>query len=55
MGSDLALQLGLMTGDRVSVYSHKNIRQVRESQKNGGDKISPPDDYEVRGILLGLV
>ena len=51
VGSELAGQLGLVAGDRITVFSHKNIRQARESQKSGGDRISPPDDYEVRGIF----
>lgn len=51
IGKGLAEGLELMVGDRISVYSHKDIKAMREAQKRGVEKTSLPDDYEVRGVF----
>lgn len=50
VGVDLADSLGLMIGDRVAVYSHKDIKAMRDAQKRGEERATLPDDFEIRGI-----
>jgi lipoprotein-releasing system permease protein len=51
IGRELAESLNLMIGDRVSVYSPKDIKAMREAQKKGKDQAVLPDDFEVRGVF----
>jgi lipoprotein-releasing system permease protein len=51
LGRELADSLGLMVGDRVSVYSPRDIRTMRKAQKRGKEQAVLPDDYEVRGVF----
>jgi lipoprotein-releasing system permease protein len=51
IGAEMADSLRLRVGDSVSVYSAKQLESL-DRQKNGErEKVSPPDDFEIRGIF----
>lgn len=51
IGAEMADSLRLHVGDSVSVYSAKQLESL-DQQKNGErEKVSPPDDFEIRGIF----
>jgi lipoprotein-releasing system permease protein len=51
VGEDMALDLGLRVGSKVSVLSERHLRQMRENDRLGRETRIPPDEYEVRGIF----
>ncbi len=51
VGSEFARNLDLTVGDRVSVYSPRDLKKWRESVHKEGAEIPVPPDYEVRGIF----
>jgi lipoprotein-releasing system permease protein len=51
VGTVLAANLHLDVGDRVSVYSHKQLRRLREAQREKREIAIAPDEYEIRGIF----
>ena len=52
VGKDFAQGMDLKIGDRVSVYSPRNLRKMRDSQKRGKDEEAiPPDEFVVNGIF----
>ncbi len=51
VGSGFASGLGLRVGDRISIYSRRELRQLRELRDNPDAEIPIPDDYEIRGIF----
>jgi lipoprotein-releasing system permease protein len=51
VGENLALDLGLRVGSKVSILSERHLRQMRENQRLGRETQIPPDEYEVRGIF----
>jgi lipoprotein-releasing system permease protein len=51
IGTVLAGNLHLDVGDRVSVYSHKQLRRLREAQRDKREIAISPDEYEIRGIF----
>jgi lipoprotein-releasing system permease protein len=51
IGTTLAERMGLRVGDRINIYSPRDVKQVRESQQQGEEKRVLPDEYEVRGIF----
>jgi lipoprotein-releasing system permease protein len=51
VGTSLASMMGLHVGDRVDVYSPRDIQRAKESQKSGEQEGFLPDEYEVRGIF----
>lgn len=51
VGSVLADGLQLLVGDRVTIYSPADLRRMREAQEKGEERVSLPDDFEVRGIF----
>ncbi|HKI68211.1 MAG TPA: ABC transporter permease, partial [Verrucomicrobiae bacterium] len=48
MGVAMANQLGLQIGDHVSIYSPRELREMKESK---GKETILPDDYQIRGIF----
>jgi lipoprotein-releasing system permease protein len=51
IGRTIADKLGLRVGDRLAIYSPRELRKMEESHKQGGQEAILPDDYEVRGIF----
>jgi lipoprotein-releasing system permease protein len=51
IGEDMAYNLELRVGDKVSILSEKHLRPVLESQKSGQEINVFTDDFEVRGIF----
>ena len=51
VGSEFARNLRLQVGDRLSIYSPRDIEQMRKSRGQEGEEAILPDDYEVRGIF----
>lgn len=51
VGSELAHNLHLSVGDRVTIYSPEELKKLRENQGKEGEKMPLPEDYEVRGIF----
>ena len=51
IGADMARDLELSVGDKVSVLSERHLRKMREQEKKGKETAIPPDEYEVRGIF----
>lgn len=51
IGTVLAANLRLQVGDRVSVYSHKQLRKLREAQRQKREIAISPDEYEIRGVF----
>jgi lipoprotein-releasing system permease protein len=51
VGADFADNLQLSVGDHVSLYSIRQIRQMKEAHDRKEDVEIPPDDYVIRGIF----
>jgi lipoprotein-releasing system permease protein len=51
VGTVFASQMGVGVGDRVTVYSWKDLRRMKESRGGQDERAVLPDDYEVRGIF----
>jgi lipoprotein-releasing system permease protein len=51
VGTALAGKMNLAPGDRVDIYSPRDIQRVKESQEKGEEAGFLPDEYEVRGIF----
>ena len=56
VGYDFAKALHLAVGDRLEIYSIRDLRKLNESWKRGRNTGGPediitPDDYEIRGIF----
>jgi lipoprotein-releasing system permease protein len=53
VGVVFAGNMGLQVGDRVTVYSWKDLRKMKESYEQKRDQavVRVPDDYTVRGIF----
>jgi lipoprotein-releasing system permease protein len=51
LGCDFAENLGLRVGDRLSIYSLRELERMRKAQGKGDTEAILPDDYEVRGIF----
>ena len=51
VGADLAGQLGLMIGDRITLYAPRDLKQMKEAHTGGEERMRIPDDYEVRGVF----
>ena len=51
IGSDLADQLHVMVGDRLAIYSPRELKKMKDRQGKGNETAVLPDDYEVRGIF----
>jgi lipoprotein-releasing system permease protein len=55
VGTEFAQRMGLGVGDRLLIYSPRELNKLREAQKEGPAKQRQqavlPDEYEVRGIF----
>jgi lipoprotein-releasing system permease protein len=51
VGSEFARRMGLSVGDRLLIYSPKELNKLRESQNKQRQEAVLPDEYEVRGIF----
>jgi len=51
IGSEFARKLRLHVGDRLSIYSPRDIEQMRKSRGKKNEEAILPEDYEVRGIF----
>lgn len=51
VGTTFAENMNLRVGDRVTVYSWKDLRQMKESHEQNREQAILPDDYTVRGIF----
>ncbi len=51
VGSEFARMLGLSVGDRILIYSPKELKKMRDTQSKQRQEAVLPDEYEVRGIF----
>ena len=51
VGSEFARNMGLAVGDRLLIYSPRELNKLRENQKKERQEAVLPDEYEVRGIF----
>jgi lipoprotein-releasing system permease protein len=56
VGRDFAQGMGLMVGDRLMIYSIRDLRKMNESFKRSKearelDEIIAPDEFEIRGVF----
>ena len=51
VGVDLANNLRLQVGDRLSIYSARQIKKMKVAHDKKQDEAILPDEYEVRGIF----
>src|SRR5215831_2602245 len=51
IGSDFASNLRLSVGDRLSLYSAREIKKMKAAHDRKEDEAILPDEYEVRGIF----
>src|SRR5581483_4873666 len=52
VGTDFAGNMGLQLGDRVAIYSPRDLEKMVKSHKKGQtEELIPATDYEVRGIF----
>jgi lipoprotein-releasing system permease protein len=51
IGAEMADSLRLRVGDSVSVYSARQLESLDRQNNGEREKVSPPDDFEIRGIF----
>ena len=51
VGTEFASNMGLAVGDRLLIYSPRELKKLRDSQNKGRQEAVLPDEYEVRGIF----
>lgn len=51
LGRELANNLGLRVGDRVSIYSPANLKKMKDGRRSGKEEAVMPDEYTVKGIF----
>ena len=51
VGRELANNLGLRVGDRVSIYSPANLKKMKDSRRNGKEEAVLADEYTVKGVF----
>jgi lipoprotein-releasing system permease protein len=51
VGSELARNLGLSVGDRLAIYSPRNVEEMEKHKGTEGEVAILPDDYTVCGIF----
>jgi len=51
VGSEFASNMGLSVGDRLLIYSPRELKKMRDEQNKGRQEAVLPDEYEVRGIF----
>ena len=51
VGVDLARNLRLQVGDRVAIYSSKDLKTLRQQKGKAAETVPLPEDFVVRGIF----
>lgn len=51
VGTEFARGMGLAVGDRLLIYSPKELNKLRQNQNKERQEAILPDEYEVRGIF----
>ncbi|MCS7337344.1 MAG: ABC transporter permease [Verrucomicrobiae bacterium] len=51
VGTEFARMLGVRIGDRLAVYSPRELAKMRKTRGTEAEEAVLPDDYEVRGIF----
>ncbi|MEN9574294.1 MAG: hypothetical protein RL514_2149 [Verrucomicrobiota bacterium] len=51
LGRELANNLGLRVGDRVSIYSPANLKKMKDSRRSAKEEAVLPDEYTVKGVF----
>jgi len=51
VGSDFARDLNIRVGDRIAIYSVKDVRRIREARRKGEEVAVAAEDFTVRGIF----
>jgi lipoprotein-releasing system permease protein len=51
VGSDLARGLEVSVGDRVAIYSPRELKKLKDNRGKDEESVALADDYEVRGIF----
>lgn len=51
VGRGFAARMGVRVGDQLSIYSRRELRQLRQLKDDPDAEVPIPDDYEVRGIF----
>jgi lipoprotein-releasing system permease protein len=51
VGSDMARGMHLSVGDRVAIYSPRELRKMKETRGKENQEVVLPEDFEVRGIF----
>ncbi|MEI7729014.1 MAG: ABC transporter permease [Verrucomicrobiota bacterium] len=51
IGRELASQLGLYVGDRLAIYSPRNLQKMKASRGKENQQAVLPDDYTITGIF----
>ncbi len=51
VGSEFARMLNLRVGDRLAVYSPRELAKMKKSRESQAEEAILPDEYEVRGIF----
>ncbi|MCX8156384.1 MAG: ABC transporter permease [Verrucomicrobiae bacterium] len=51
IGSECAASLGVTVGDRLAVYSPRNLQKMRQSLGQTNEQAILPDDYTITGIF----
>src|SRR3954464_9487974 len=51
VGKEFAYNLRLRVGDRILVYSPRNLEEMEKNRGKGNEEAIPPEEFEVRGIF----
>jgi len=51
LGSELAANLHVSVGDRIAIYSPRNLEEMEKHRGKEDEVIIPPDEFVVRGIF----
>jgi lipoprotein-releasing system permease protein len=51
LGIVFAQQMGLNPGDRISIYSPRDLRKMKDARDKGEDEAILPGDYQIAGIF----
>lgn len=51
VGREFAATLGVTVGDRLAVYSTRNLQKMRQNQGKTNEQAILPDDYKITGVF----
>src|SRR5438067_1477008 len=51
VGSEFARNMGLAVGDRILIYSPRELNKLRQNQQKDRQEAVLPDEYDIRGIF----